>query len=128
MVRKLLRLFSYVRELEANVVRVREANQEQFQEKLRLQDRLDAAIADRKALWDMTQECLRGERVAYQMHVNQSWQRQGGGVPYPDAPHLPANTNREPRTEPAGRKGRMLPSEAVAQSTSQFITSMYGQG
>ena len=125
MVHKFLRLFPSVRELESDAASLREANQDLQQEKLRLQDRLEAAIADRNRLWDMTQECLRGERSAYQMHVNQSWQRQGAGIPYPDAPHLPPHSvPREQSLEPVGRQGRLLPSEAIARRTSDFINAL----
>lgn len=95
-------------------------------EKLRLQDRLDATVEDRTKLWDTMQECLRGERASYQMHVNQSWQRMGAGVPYPDAPHMAASASAEGGA--IGRKGPVLPSEAVAKRTEQFVNSLIGKG
>lgn len=120
-----LRLFSPFRELEADYDALTEEHSRLTQEKLLLQDRLDAAQLDRDRLWSMTSEALAGERSAYQAHINQAWQRVGGGIPYPDAPHLPASAvPKEQSTEPIGRRGRMLPSEAVQQRTSEYIESL----
>ena len=117
----LLRFFPSLR---AEVDRLREAVAQLTQEKLRMQDRLDTATEDRARLWDMTFRCLDGERTAYQMHINQSWQRQGGGAPYPDVPHLmPSAMERTPGGS-VGRQGRRLPSEAVGMKTNDFIDSL----
>jgi hypothetical protein len=130
MVRKFLLLFPAFRALEQEAKALREDHARLTTDVLLLQDRLDAARDERCKLWEMTQECLRGERSAYQMHVNQSWQRQGAGVPYPDAPHLPPSAvpKQVSAGEAAGRKGRMLPSEAVARRTEEFLTSLVSQG
>jgi hypothetical protein len=124
-----LRLFPPFRWLEAEARALREDHARITAENLRLQDRLDAAREDRDRLWETMQESLRGERTAYQMHVNQSWQRQGGGVPYPDAPHLPVASIPKQGSEPVGRQGRILPSEAVARRTAEYIErSFMGKG
>lgn len=103
---------------------LREANRELQQEKLSLQDRLDAVYEDRAKLWQLVQSSIEGERTAYQMHVNAQWQRQSGTVPYPDAPHLPAHAVPKIQTgEPVGRRGRMLPSEMVAQATRDYLAN-----
>jgi hypothetical protein len=124
-----LRLFPAFRWLEAEAKALREDHARITAENLRLQDRLDAAREDRTQLWTTMQESLRGERAAYQMHVNQSWQRAGAGIPYPDAPHLPQSAvPKQQGSEPVGRQGRMLPSEAVAMRTAEFISGLATRG
>jgi hypothetical protein len=119
--------FPAYRALLAEIEALRNEHARLTTENLRLNDRLDALHEDRTRLWELTQECLRGERTAYQMHVNQSWQRIGGGVPYPEAPHLPPQAVPKPGpSESVGRSGRILPSEAVAQQTNEFIQRMLG--
>ena len=118
------RLFPSVRALESELAQVREALREMTQEKLLLQDRLQGARVEREKLWDMVHEALHRERTAYQMHINQSWQRMGAGIPYPEAPHIPPQAvPKPPGSEPVGRQGRILPSEAVAQRTAEFLQS-----
>ena len=111
-------------------LRAREIERQQLREtaaalttdKLRLQDQLIAAQEDRARLWDLVEDCLQGERTAYQMHVNMSIQKQGGGVPYPEAPHLPPNAVPPVgQQDSAGRKGRILPSEVLASRTHDFL-------
>jgi hypothetical protein len=90
---------------------------------LRLEDRLVAAQQDRDRLWESFQQSLQGERTAYQLHINMSMQRQGAGVPYPDAPHIPEHLTPAPSNgEPIGRRGRMLMSEVLRQATDQAVT------
>jgi hypothetical protein len=115
-------------ELEAENARLIEAVSELTQEKLRLQDRLDAALADRQRLWDLTSQSIDEMKLAYQSHINVQWQKQGGGTPYPDAPHLPAHmVPKEQSHEPVGRRGRMLPSEAVQRASREFIQKAFGE-
>lgn len=123
--REFLRLFAQYRALEDELETLRAQHARVSQDNILLQDRLDAAREDRDRLWTITQQCLEGERTAYQAHINQAWQRHGGGIPYPDAPHLPASAvPKEQSTEPIGRRGRVLASEAVQQKTSEFIESL----
>lgn len=122
---RFLRLFPAFRAIEQERAELRDTVQQLAQEKLRLEDRLDGVVQDRQRLWDLVQETLRGERTAYQMHINMSLQRQGAGVPYPDAPHLPPNSVPKDGTEPIGRRGRILPSEAVHRATMQVINDMF---
>lgn len=123
--REFLRLFAQYRALEDELETLRAQHARVSQDNYLLQDRLDAAREDRDRLWTITQQCLEGERTAYQAHINQAWQRHGGGIPYPDAPHLPASAvPKEQSTEPIGRRGRVLASEAVQQKTSEFIESL----
>lgn len=123
--REFLRLFAQYRALEDELETLRAQHARVSQDNILLQDRLDAAREDRERLWTVTQQCLEGERIAYQAHINQAWQRHGGGIPYPDAPHLPASAvPKEQSTEPIGRRGRVLASEAVQQKTSEFIESL----
>lgn len=105
------------------VVLLREANAQLQQEKLSLQDRLDAALEDRAKLWHLVEVAQNEERRAYQMHVNQAWQRTSGTIPYPEAPHLPPHAVPTPVKggEPVGRRGRMLASEMVGQATRAFV-------
>ena len=113
-----------LRALEAENTQLRDTVTSLTDEKLRLQDRMDAAVQDRSRMWDLLHKSIDEMKIAYQMHVNQSWQRQGGGVPYPDAPHLPpAAVPKPPSSEPIGRR-RMLPSEAVAREADRFIESV----
>lgn len=89
---------------------------------LRLEDRLVAAQQDRDRLWESFQQSLAGERAAYQLHINMSMQRQGAGVPYPDSPHIPEHLAPTPPTEPVGRRGRILMSEAVRQASDRTLS------
>jgi hypothetical protein len=115
------------RALEDDLALVREALQVSVQEKLRLEDRLEAALADRTKLWDLMAKSIDEMKIAYQMHVNLSIQRQGGGVPYPDAPHLPVRQHAQESNEPVGRRGRQLPSEAVSNASLEFVKNLYSQ-
>jgi hypothetical protein len=117
-----LRTFPQYRALEREVKTLREEHVRLTTERMMLQDRLDAAQEDRNRLWNLTQKCLEGERLAYQSHINVQWQKQGGGVPYPEAPHLPPAAVPQPSpNEPLGRRGRILPSEAVARASNAFV-------
>jgi hypothetical protein len=124
---KFLRLFSAFRNLEADrdsqVIVLREALQQETQRAMLLQDRLESAQNERVELWGMVRECVNGERISYQAHINASWQKQGHGVPYPDAPQIPAHAvPQEQNTDPIAR--RAFPSEAMARQTSRFIHSL----
>lgn len=95
---------------------------------LRLEDRFVAAQQDRDRLWQSFQESLQGERAAYQLHINMSMQRQGAGVPYPDAPHIPEHlAQAASNSEPVGRRGRMLMSEVLRQATDQTLAQRFGK-
>jgi len=123
----LIRFFPEYRRVHAELEALREDHARLTQENLRLQDRIDTLAADRSRLWDTMQESLRNERTAYQMHINQTWQRMGGGVPYPEAPHLSPGTIPDPASaEPMGRR-RILASEAVKQRQNEFIQEKFGK-
>ena len=120
----LLRLTPQFQQIEAELKTLRANYQDLTTENLLLQDRLDAAREDRTKMWDTMQECLRGERTAYQMHINQAWQKTGAGAPYPDAPQLPPHMLPKQEThEPIGRR-RVLPSEVVAQKTAEYVRGL----
>ncbi len=95
-----------------------EANQNLEQQNLRLQDRLDGCLEDRKQLWEMVQESARGERIAYQMHINQAWQGRGAGTPYPEAPHLPKSA---PQQEGGPMTLSQSPSQVIRRRTQDFV-------
>lgn len=136
MIQWLLRLFPAFLWMEANLVSMRTAFDqlsrdlaecraalaELSTEKLVLQDRLDAALADRDHLWNAMQEALTNERDALRMQVNHAVQKSGGGIPYPDSHSLPAASVR-PVQEPGpiGRRGRILASEAGRRQTDIVI-------
>jgi hypothetical protein len=91
-------------------------------EKLRLQDRLDAALTDKEHLWNSMQDAIDNERAALRMQVNHAVQKAGGGIPYPDAHSLPSSAVRPLQAPgPVGRQGRILASEAITRRTQQWI-------
>lgn len=108
--------------LTAQLGTLREAHQELVTEKLLLQDRLEAALADKEHLWAMTQDALNAERNAMRMQVNHAVQKAGGGIPFPDAHSLPPAQVRVQQPGPVGRRGRILPSESVAQQNHDFLS------
>ena len=130
MIRWFLGLFRAYHEMAATLAssldeldKVSESRAELVTQALILQDRLDATLADRDKLWSTVQEALRGERSAYQAHINMAWQKQNGGIPYPDAPHLPDGAVPPPQAhDPIPR--RELPSESVARRTNQFYADL----
>lgn len=120
--RSFLKLFRQYRALEADIEIVREANRSLVQENARLLDRVDAAIEDRKQVWETLQVALKSMETSYQAHINAAWQRQNGGIPYPEAPHLPPNSvPKQQPNELVGRGARMLPSQMVAQRTQDYL-------
>jgi len=108
--------------MQSELAEVRESLHNLQMEKLMLQDRLDAALTDKDRLWNTMQDALDNERNSLRMQVNHAVQKSGGGIPYPDAHSLPAASVARPQQAgPVGRRGRLLPSEAAAQQSSQFI-------
>jgi hypothetical protein len=106
--------------LQAELDQVRDAYTKQATQNTILEDRLDAALADKSRMWDLMSRSIEEMKISYQMHINVAWQKQSGGVPYPSAPHLPESAvPKEHSTEPAGR--RELPSEAIARRTNAFL-------
>ncbi len=141
MILRFLRLFRIFRELEARTETLirekrtlqtdltfsRAAFNEAQSDKLRLQDRLDAALADKDHLWNIMQDSLNNERNALRMQVNHAVQKAGGGIPYPDAHSLPAEAVRPLQTPgPVGRSGRQLPSEVLARHNNRAIEEIVG--
>lgn len=109
-------------ELRTELEDLREANQNLTTDKLLLQDRLESAIGDKEHLWATTNRAMEGERYAYQTMVNHAIQKNGGGIPFPDAHALPPAEIRKPQLPgPIGRSSRMLPSEMAHRATSQFV-------
>lgn len=119
------RLFPQFRALETERDQLRETVATLQTEKLRLEDRLISSQQDRDRLWESFQQSLQGERTAYQLHINMSLQRQGAGVPYPDAPHLPQHVAPQPSNEPLGRRGRVLMSEIMQQRTDEVVRNKF---
>lgn len=101
-----------------DLVKVQKAYEQSRDEIMRLQDRLEDSLRDRTELWKLTRECLAGERTAYQMHINVQWQQKGGGIPYPEQPHLPPADKTLP---PGGGRERQLPSEVIGERTRGFM-------
>jgi len=104
-----------------DIAGLREANQELAGEKAILEDRLTAAQSDKDRLWETMQKALEDERFAYQTMINQAWQKQNGGIPYPEAHSLPPETVRVQKPGPIGRSARILPSEMASRNTRQFV-------
>lgn len=101
---------------------LREAHQDLITEKLLLEDRLNSALEDKQRLWDSMQEALNGERNALRTMVNHSVQKNGGGIPFPDAHSLPPSEIRKVQTPgPVGRSQRILPSEITERASRKFV-------
>lgn len=100
---------------------LRDSHEEIVREKLILEDRNQGLMDDRQRLWDVVETSLGSERSALRAQVNHAVQRAGGGIPYPDAHSLPKSV--VPKAEPpgfAGRRGRMLGSQAAVLEASRF--------
>lgn len=124
MILSFLRLFPQFAACESDLAECRTALAELSTEKLMLQDRLDAALADKEHLWRSMNEALANERNSLRMQVNHAVQKAGGGVPYPDAHSLPAGATQPiQESGPVGRRGRLLSSEAVQQQSRKFIAA-----
>lgn len=108
--------------LNTDLENLQEAHDELATEKLLLQDRLESAIADKEKLWDMVEEALGSERNALRTMVNHAVQKASGGIPFPEAHHLPTEAAARPQKPGAiGRAGRMLQSQAVMQRNQAFV-------
>lgn len=90
------------------------------------QDRLNSALDERVKLWDMVRESISNERTAFQMQVNAQWQKQGFGLPYPEAPHLPTSAIPQHGGGSVGVKPE-LPSTRVARAQAQFIDELLAE-
>ncbi len=112
MIRWLLSLFSEYRSLTEDL-------QSAISEKLILQDRLDAVMNDRSELWRMMETAINNERATLQMQVNFQTQQRFGVTPFPDATHLPQESNAQGPIEPMPR--RQMPSELIQNGTARFI-------
>lgn len=115
----LSRITGYGRELRDENTRLLDEVQSLSGQVLVLQDRLDAALEDRSKMWTLMERSIDEMKIAYQAHINVAWQKQGHGVPYPDAPQIPHSAVVPINQEPIRR--RELPSEAVAKATNQFF-------
>lgn len=127
-----LRLFPQFRALEAvehdevELANTRNTVTELQHENDKLTDRVDTLLEDRKALWGSFQESLRAERASYQLSVNSAVQRSGGGIPYPDAPHLAQQQVPQPgESTSLGRQSRISISDRVNSATSQYLQSKF---
>lgn len=103
---------------------IQKAYEQSRDEVMRLQDRLEDSMRDRTELWKLTRECLEGERTAYQMHINVQWQQRGGGVPYPDQPHIPPADQELPNS--AGRE-RVLASAVTHRKAQDYMRRIIKQ-
>jgi hypothetical protein len=116
-----LRLFPLFAVNEADLLVCRQAIEDMTADNLRLQDRLDSALAEKEHLWTAMQEAMDNERHAMRMQINHAIQKAGGGIPYPDSHSLPvASILPLQESGPIGRSGRILPSEAVARRNASF--------
>ncbi len=110
------------RHLESELADLRESYHTLQMEKLMLQDRLEASLTDKDRLWGAMQDALDNERYSMRMQINHAVQKASGGIPFPDAHSLPASSvAKTQQPGPVGRRGRLLPSEAAAQQSTQFI-------
>ncbi len=111
-----------LQDLDIELASCRASHADLLTEKFLLQDRLDAAVADKEKLWQMVRESLDGERYALHTMVNHAVQKSGAGIPFQDAHSLPPNTVAKPQEPgPVGRRGRLLPSEMLARRNQAFI-------
>ncbi len=127
MILRFLRLFSAFRVLEqdrdATVQRLSQSVEEMTAQNLRLQDRIEFSEQDRARLWDSMQAAQAAKDLAYQMHLNVQWQKQGYAAPYPDAPQIPER--HVPQAVTRATVGRpRLGSEMVRGVTEQFIQDL----
>lgn len=134
-----LRLFPQVRDLEMlaqmqaesaeqcrsfaeDVSNLEAARDALIQEKVLLEDRLSAALADKDRLWESMQRALDGERYALRTMVNHAVAKAGGGTPYQDAHTLPPSEVRQvQKAGPIGRSGRVLTSQIAMQESQRFV-------
>lgn len=116
-----------IAELTDELAEVRGALQQETQDRLVLQDRLNSAEEERQRLWDRLDVALAEERKSYQMAINQAWMREHGVAPHPEAPAPPKKqTIPQPDDTVIGR--RPLPSEAIAARTRDFLLSQVKPG
>lgn len=129
MLLKFLRLFSRFRDLESievdqvELAATKRALAEIAEENQKLQDRLDDCIHDRAQMWGLLNRSIEAMQTSYQAHVNLTWQRQNGGIPYPDAPHLPQQpaVGEELPANTYGRRSRVSSSELIAARTQSYL-------
>ncbi len=119
-----LRLFSTFRALEQDrdttVAELRATVREFSNDKLLLQDRLDATLSDRQRMWDLMERSIEDMKLGYQAHLNVQWVKQGYSAPYPDAPQPPEHHVHQQVTRAAVGRPR-LGSEMVKGLTEKFI-------
>jgi hypothetical protein len=109
--------------LEIDLTAAREAVDEEAEYRQRAEDLADALARDRDKLWDLARESLKGERYALQSQANILSQRSGAGVVYPDA-HSINNPVLQQEGGPAGRQGRILPSQLAEQARQAAIAKI----
>lgn len=108
-----------------NLTAVRDAL---IQEKVLLEDRLSAALAEKDRLWEAMQQAMGNERYALHTMVNHAVAKNGGGTPFQDAHTLPVAEVRKIQTPgPVGRTGRMLTSQIAMQESQRFVSQLAGQ-
>jgi len=118
----ILRIFPSLCQILNDVELLRDANRQLIQDNLRLQDRLDAALEDRKQLFALVNESVHNERASYQAQINFQSQRTGGPAIYPEAAILPRTVVPSAEDKkPVAR--RLMPSEIVAHRTQAFKES-----
>lgn len=111
-----------IRDIETDLTNCREALDAASNDRISLQDRLESALSDKDKLWGSMQDALNNERFALRSQINHANQKAGAGIPYPDAHSLPPAAVMKPQEGgPIGRKGRILPSEAIAKHDREFI-------
>lgn len=118
-----LRLFPQFRALELDLASAREALQQESEERVRAEYRLDELIKDRDRDRQMLQDALQGERYALQSQANILSQRTGAGAPYPDAHKIEA-THLTQEGGPAGASPRLLPSQRAEMARAAGITKI----
>ena len=127
---KFLALFGLGRiaPLEAEIIRLRIALQNEATEKLIANDRLQSALDDKSHLWGIMGQSIQDMKIAYQMHINLQWQKQGLPAPYPEAPGIPAEKQtayEKPPAEDMTKMGLKSTSQVVAEYKKKFIDQYF---
>jgi hypothetical protein len=124
---RFMKFFGFVREtpLHDEIASLKEVIQDLTTEKLIAEDRLRSALDDKQQLWGLMSTSIQDMKVAYQMHINIQWQRQGLPAPYPEAPGIPPErqTAYEAPKDPVIPRPQ-IPSEIIAQYKRQIASSL----
>lgn len=123
---RLLALLGLHKPYEDQIAALRQSLQDVTVEKLIAEDRLRSAIVDKEQLWKLMSQSIQDMKVAYQMHINLSWQKQGLPAPYPESPGMgPEQVSAQQMPADRTIPRPMLASEAVALHKKRFIDQYF---